>query len=333
MINMLVTGGCGFIGSNFIEYMLKKYDDIKLTNIDNMQHHDTIYNHNYLKGRFKRYHHVFGSINDQLLIDKLVKNSDYIVHFAAETHVDASLIVPENFLDTNINGTLTILEAMRRMWSDRCSGERKFIYVSTDEVYGSLALDDDTKFTEESKLDPLNPYSISKLAAERMAYVYKKTYGLPIMITRCSNNYGIRQFSDKFIPKVILGCKHLTEIPIYGTGLNVRNWLHVKDHCRALDMILRSNFDQYDDSVFNIGSDLILDNNTLVDIIINLIRQRYDINGVTLTNLVRHIEDRPGHDLKYHLSYDRIKKVLGWSPMYIDFNVNMIEIINWYYTR
>lgn len=325
MKTYLVTGGAGFIGSIFIKYMLNKYEDINIINIDMLTYAGNLEN---LKAIEKDTHYTFikGDICSTELLDNLFKEHDidYVVNFAAETHVDRSIHSPELFVKTNVLGTVNVLNCAKEAWKTD-SGWRegvKFLQVSTDEVYGSLG--DTGYFTENSPLDPRSPYSASKAGADMMVKAYYATYNMPINITRCSNNYGPSQYTEKLIPLLITNCIDHKNLPIYGDGLNIRDWLYVEDHCKAIDAVLRSGIVG---EVYNIGGHNEKTNIEIAKIIIKYLNENYD-NTIT-ESLIKYVEDRKGHDKRYAIDSSKISNELCWQPE-TPFENGIIKTIQWY---
>lgn len=310
-MNILVTGGAGFIGSNFVHYMLKKYPNYKIINLDLLTYAGNIHN---LDDVIDNPNHIFvkGNITNKELVRNLVKEHDitHFVNFAAESHVDRSILNPEIFVETNIQGTLALLNVAKEM------GIEKYLQVSTDEVYGSLGAEG--YFTEETPLAPNSPYSASKTGADLLVRAYYETYGMNVNITRCSNNYGPYHFPEKLIPLMITNGMDDKELPIYGDGLNIRDWLHVEDHCQAIELVLHKGLKG---EVYNIGGHNERTNNDIVDIIVEQI-------GVP-RELITYVDDRLGHDKRYAIDPTKLKTELGWEPKYT-FDTGIIETIEWY---
>lgn len=295
-MKLLIPGGAGFIGSNFVHYILEKYPDYEVINLDALTYAGSLEN---LKEVMDNPRHKFiqGRIEDGKLVDELMTNVDIVINFAAESHVDRSIIEPQIFIRTNILGTQVLLDAV--LWHK----VKLFYQISTDEVYGALKLESKEKFTEDYPLRPNSPYSASKAAADLLVQAYHRTYGLPVVISRCSNNYGPKQHPEKFLPTVILNALQDRPIPIYGDGLYVRDWIHVLDHCRAIDLIMhRGRVSE----VYNIGA-----NNEWANI--DLARKILKVIGKP-ESLLQSIQDRPGHDRRYAISAGKIRKELGWQP-------------------
>jgi len=313
---ILVTGGAGFIGSNYVRHTLAAHADVHVTNLDKLTYAGNLENLKDLE-HDPRYEFALGDVSDATLVAHLLQemNPDAIVNFAAETHVDRSLLGALPFIQTNVCGTLTLLEAARRCWSGR-EGEHRFVQISTDEVYGDLG--DAGRFTEQSPLAPNNPYSASKASADLLCRAYFSTYGLPIVITRCSNNYGPYQFPEKLIPLMIYRASTDQPLPIYGDGSNVRDWIHVQDHCRAIDSVLSRGIPG---EVYNIGANSELRN-------IDLVRRICTLLGRPET-LIEFVRDRPGHDRRYAIDPTKLRRELGWAPQ-IPFAQGLEETVQWY---
>ena len=312
-MKLLITGGAGFIGSNFVSYVLSTYPECDVINLDALTYAGNLGN---LEGVMDNSRHRFvqGRIEDGVLVDELMEGIDVVINFAAESHVDRSIVEPQVFIETNVLGAQVLLDAALR---HRVS---LFFQISTDEVYGALELNSTEKFTEGSAIRPNSPYAASKAAADLLTRAYHCTYGLPIVISRCSNNYGLRQHPEKFIPTVILNALHGNPIPIYGDGLYVRDWIHVLDHCRAIDLIMnRGKVGE----VYNIGNDNEWSN-------IELARKILQIMGKP-QDLLKSVQDRPGHDRRYALDSSKIEE-LGWRPEY-SFKKALKLTIEWYITN
>lgn len=328
MKTYLVTGGAGFIGSNFVQYMLAHHSDISIINVDKLTYAGNLENLVLVEDD-ARYFFELVDIRDKIAIERLFDSykPDYVVNFAAESHVDRSIETPEIFADTNVCGTLVLLNSSKAAWqgADGGFGNHKFLQVSTDEVYGSLALDEpDRFFTESTPINPHSPYAASKAAADLFVLAYKDTYQLPVNITRCSNNYGPYQFPEKLIPLMINNTLLRKELPVYGDGLNVRDWLYVEDHCKAIDLVMQGGSDG---EVYNIGGHNERPNIAIVKAIIDYIRQRVD-SGVSEA-LIKYVEDRKGHDRRYGIDPKKIRQDLGWYPE-TDFETGIVKTIEWY---
>lgn len=326
MKTYLVTGGAGFIGSNFILYMLGKYRDIRILNVDALTYAGNLAN---LKAVEEDERHVFiqGDITDMTTLRRVFEEHeiDYVVNFAAESHVDRSLTDPGIFARTNILGTLNLLDLAKGHWaigSDTYREGVKFLQVSTDEVYGSLG--PEGFFVEDTPLDPHSPYSASKTSADLFVKAYSDSFKLPVNITRCSNNYGPYQFPEKLIPLMINNCLNHKQLPVYGDGMQVRDWLYVEDHCKAIDMVLAEG---RPGEVYNIGGHNERPNVFIVNSIIAYIHDHVD-ERVT-PGLIRHVEDRKGHDRRYGIDPSKIKADLGWYPE-TSFEAGIVKTIQWY---
>ena len=324
MKNILVTGGAGFIGSNFIKYMLSTYE-YYIINLDALTYAGNLDNLDDVKNS-KNYSFEKGDITDRDLVDKLFEKYDIdtVINFAAESHVDRSIENPQIFLTTNILGTQVLLDTAMKYWKLRpedkyCREYKKgvkYVQISTDEVYGTLG--NEGGFTEETPLAPNSPYSASKASADLIVRAYYKTYGIPINITRCSNNYGPYQFPEKLIPLMINNCLNDKSLPIYGDGMQIRDWLHVKDHCTGIDAVLhRGALGE----VYNIGGN---NEKANIEIVKLIIRQL----GKT-EKLIQYVQDRPGHDRQYAIDNTKITREIGWKPSYT-FEQGMKETIEWY---
>lgn len=310
-MNVLVTGGAGFIGSNFVHYILKNYPEYKVINLDLLTYAGNIHN---LDDVMDNPNHVFvqGNITNKELVRHLVNEHEitHFVNFAAESHVDRSILNPEIFVETNIQGTLALLNVAKEMKIE------KYLQVSTDEVYGSLG--EEGYFTEETPLAPNSPYSASKTGADLLVRSYYETYGMNVNITRCSNNYGPYHFPEKLIPLMITNGMDNKELPIYGDGLNVRDWLHVQDHCQAIDLVLHKGLKG---EVYNVGGHNERTNNEIVDIIVEELGLSHD--------LIKYVDDRLGHDKRYAIDSIKLETELGWKPKYT-FDTGIMETIKWY---
>ncbi|PEU26752.1 dTDP-glucose 4,6-dehydratase [Bacillus wiedmannii] len=310
-MNILVTGGAGFIGSNFVHYMLQNYETYKIINYDALTYSGNLNNVKSLQG-YPNYSFVKGEIQNGELLEHVIKERDVhvIVNFAAESHVDRSIENPIPFYDTNVIGTVTLLELVKKY------PHIKLVQVSTDEVYGSLGKTG--RFTEETPLAPNSPYSSSKASADMIALSYYKTYQLPVIVTRCSNNYGPYQYPEKLIPLMVTNALEGKKLPLYGDGLNVRDWLHVTDHCSAIDVVLHKG---RTGEVYNIGGNNEKTNVDVVEQIISLLgKTKEDIAYVT---------DRLGHDRRYAIDAQKMKNELGWEPQYT-FEQGLKETVEWY---
>lgn len=326
MKTYLVTGGAGFIGSNFVNYMLKKYDDVKIVNVDCLTYAGNLENLKDVENN-KNYKFVKANICDREVIRKvfLEDDIDYVVNFAAESHVDRSIKDPEIFVESNVKGTVNLLNVAKEFWTvgdDKYKENCKFLQVSTDEVYGSLG--EQGYFMETTPLCPHSPYSASKAAADMLVKAYFDTFKFPINITRCSNNYGPYQFPEKLIPLIINNTLQHKNLPVYGDGLNVRDWLFVEDHCKAIDMVIKEG---KLGEVYNVGGHNERTNITIVKTIINHIKDVVDPS--VSENLITYVQDRKGHDRRYGIDPEKIKNDLGWYPE-TTFEVGIKKTIDWY---
>jgi len=329
MQNILVTGGAGCIGSNFIRFLLKTKPDAKIINLDALTYAGSQENIKELPSD----NHTFfqGNICDKDLLHATLRKYqiDTIVHFAAETHVDRSIYGPGQFVETNIVGTFTLLEAARNYWLDENElplDSVRFHHISTDEVFGSLK-EGQPSWTEETPYAPNSPYSASKAASDHLVRSYGHTYGLPFTLTNCSNNYGPYQFPEKLIPLMILNALELKPLPVYGDGQQIRDWLHVEDHCEAIYLVLTSGADG---STYNIGGDNQPTNLTIVETICDIldeIRPRDD--GASYHELIQFVKDRPGHDRRYAMNSGKIQRELGWYPRR-SLTEGLRDTIEWY---
>lgn len=311
MQNLLVTGGCGFIGSNFIRDELDRYPELSITNIDQLTYAGNLANLADLDGH-DRYAFERGNICDREFVERVLSQRpfDAVVNFAAESHVDRSILDSGPFVQTNIVGTQVLLDA------SRARNIPRFLQVSTDEVYGSLG--PEGKFTEETPLAPNSPYSASKTAADVLVRSYFHTFGFPAIITRCSNNYGPYQFPEKLIPLFISNCLNDLPLPVYGTGENVRDWIHVLDHCRGIDAALRNG---QPGEVYNFGGSHEVTNLELTHTLLELLEKP--------KSLIQFVTDRPGHDLRYAIDYSKATRELGWKPE-VEFRDGLQNTIDWY---
>ena len=326
MKTYLVTGGAGFIGSNFVSYMLNKYSDVKIINVDKLTYAGNLEN---LKSVESNPNYVFvqADICDKEAIQSLFDqyDIDYVVNFAAESHVDRSITNPEIFVQTNVLGTVNLLNIAKNAWAvgdDQYKDGVKFMQVSTDEVYGSLGAEG--FFMETTPLDPHSPYSSSKASADLFVKAYSDTYKLPVNITRCSNNYGPYQFPEKLIPLMINNTLQHKELPIYGDGMQIRDWLYVEDHCKAIDMVVRGG---KLGEVYNVGGHNERPNIVIVKTILEYVKENVD--PAVGEHMMKHVADRKGHDRRYGIDPEKIKRDLGWYPE-TTFEVGIKKTIQWY---
>jgi dTDP-glucose 4,6-dehydratase len=307
MTRYLVTGGAGFIGSHFLHQLLEQDADASVVNLDLLTYAGNPENVEDLKVDH-RYQFVHGDICDRDLVDRLMRDTDVVVHFAAESFVDRSIYGAENFIRTDVLGTFVLLECARKY------DVRRFIHISTDEVYGACH---GGSFHEEDALKPTNPYAASKAGADRLAYSFFKTYDLPVIITRASNNYGPRQYPEKLIPLFVTNALQDAPLPVYGDGMQVRDWLHVSDHCKAVLLLLKEGTPG---EVYNIGSGSEVPNLRITEMILQFLEKP--------ASLIRHVNDRPGHDRRYSMKCEKLRN-LGWSPS-INLTQGLQGTVQWY---
>ncbi len=309
-MKLLITGGAGFIGSNFIHYILKKYPEDSAVNLDALTYAGNIENLKLIEND-PRYTFVRGDICDEKLVNKLVADVDAVVHFAAESHVDRSIIDASAFIRTNVLGTQTLLDAARQ------NGNKRFHHVSTDEVFGSLA-PSDAPFNETTPYDPRSPYSASKAGSDHLVRAAWHTHGLPITISNCSNNYGFYHFPEKLIPLAITNVLNDKKVPVYGDGMQVRDWLFVEDHCRAIDLILRQG---KSGETYCVGG---ASERTNLDVITSLLKiLKKDESSI------EYVTDRLGHDRRYAIDFSKIKNELGWQPE-VTFEEGLLQTVEWF---
>jgi dTDP-glucose 4,6-dehydratase len=306
----LVTGGAGFIGTNFINYLLDKYPDCSVVNLDKLTYagNSASLEHLEATGRYKL---VQGDICNPQTVRPLVDECDVIVNFAAESHVDRSITGPRAFVETNILGTQTLLDAA-------LESKKRFHHISTDEVFGSLENDSQAKFSETTSYDPRSPYSASKAASDHLVRAYFHTFGLPVTITNCSNNYGPYQHPEKFIPNMVIKAIRSQPLPIYGTGENIRDWIHVKDHCAAVDLVVQKG---KIGQTYLAGGDAEMKNIEVAKQILALLKKD--------DSLINFVKDRPGHDFRYAVDSSKIQKELGWQRQY-SFEEGLKQTVDWY---
>tara|TARA_B110000014_G_scaffold257891_1_gene243148 strand:+ start:796 stop:1797 length:1002 start_codon:yes stop_codon:yes gene_type:complete len=307
-MKILVCGGAGFIGSAFIRNYLKNNPENEVTNLDSLTIGSNLKNLQEIE-KNKNYQFIKDNIKNQKIVDDLAKNVDVIVNFAAESHVDRSIANPKTFLDTNILGTYSLLEATKKY-------DNLFIHVSTDEVYGDAENED--SFTEKSIVNPSNPYSATKASSDHLVSAYYRTYGIKCITTRCTNNFGPYQFPEKLIPKTIIRAKKDLKIPLYGNGEQIRSWIYVYDHVQAIEeLISNGKFGE----VYNITAWNEITNKTIVENILKLLNKSKD--------LIENVEDRPGHDKRYSIDASKIQKEIKWKPKF-DFNESLKDTVEWY---
>ncbi len=325
---VLVTGGCGFIGANFIHLARKTKDEWRIINLDKLTYAGNLDNLRDIR-EGSGYRFIKGDICDRELVDSIFREEkiDTVVHFAAESHVDRSISGPAEFIRTNITGTFTLLEAAKQAWvdGDRDLTNCRFLHVSTDEVYGSLG--ETGYFTEKTPYDPRSPYSSSKASSDHLVRAYFHTYGLPILITNCSNNYGPYQFPEKLIPLVFNNCLQGKELPVYGDGGNVRDWLYVEDHCQAIIRVLE---DGREGESYNIGGNNEEKNITIVELLCDLLDEKMPLKSIkSRRSLITFVTDRLGHDRRYAIDASKIMKELNWRPS-VTFEQGIRKTIDWY---
>ena len=311
-MKLLITGGAGFIGSNFVLYWMKKYPNDQVVNLDSLTYAGNLENLQEVENN-PNYKFVKGDICNLDTVDKATQGIDIIVHFAAESHVDRSIKEPAPFITTNVVGTQLLLDVALK------NRVKKFHHISTDEVYGELNLEDTIKFNERTNYSPRSPYSASKAASDHLVRAYHSTYGLPITITNCSNNFGPYQFPEKFIPLAITNILEDKKVPVYGDGLYVRDWLYVTDHCRAIDLVLKKG---------KIGETYLVGGMTNDISNVEVIKKILKIMGKD-EGFIEHVKDRPGHDRRYAVNWSKIKRELGWKPLH-DFDEWLEKTIEWY---
>ena len=327
-MKLLITGGAGFIGSNFILNRIEKGDQV--VNLDKLTYSGNLNNLVSVQNR-ENYSFVRGDIGDKSLVRKIFSECrpDAVVNFAAETHVDRSVIDPESFVRTNVLGTSNLLLETLEYWKSLSQEEKakfRFHHISTDEVYGSLGFEDPA-FTENTADAPNSPYSASKASSDHFVRAFHETYGLPTLISNCSNNYGPRQFPEKLIPLMVLNAIEGKPLPIYGNGKNIRDWLHVFDHCDAISLILEKS---KPGECYNVGGNSEKNNLEVVAAIINVLDQEVPRpDGKSYSEQIHFVKDRPGHDLRYAINADKIKKDLGWTPKF-NFDQGIRETVLWY---
>ncbi|MDR1388579.1 MAG: dTDP-glucose 4,6-dehydratase [Treponema sp.] len=340
--NVLVTGGSGFIGTNFIRFLFNREQGVsgdgfqdkapeaefsgRVINLDSLSYAGNPANLSDIEAEYggKRYFFIKGGIGDSGLLDSLFGDYgvDTVVHFAAESHVDRSILGPRVFIETNVLGTFNLLEAARKHWKDR--SETRFHQISTDEVYGSL--EESGAFTEDTAYAPRSPYSASKAAGDHLVYSYFHTYGLPVTLSNCSNNYGPFQFPEKFIPLMIQNILEGKALPVYGDGKNIRDWVHVYDHNRAVYLVLTCG---KTGEKYNIGGENEWENRTLLDAIIKTVSQKAGREEASVRAAITYVKDRPGHDRRYAINCGKIKRELGWKRI-MNFEAGLEQTVDWY---
>ena len=326
-MNILVTGGAGFIGSNFLNLFVLRYPEHNFINFDKLTYAANLLN---LKDIENSPNYTFeqGDIADHSQVTKIfaLHNPDIIIDFAAESHVDRSILGPAEFVQTNIIGTFNLLEACRKNWSDSLKKNKLFHHVSTDEVYGSLSLNDTNLFTEMTSYAPHSPYSASKASSDHLVRAYYHTYGIPIKITNCSNNYGPYQFPEKLIPLMILNALNNKPLPVYGKGENIRDWLYVENHCEAIWTVIQKG---KIGETYNIGGNNEWKNIDIVNKICDILAEEFKKDPIKFKKLITFVKDRPGHDLRYAIDSTKIKNELHWQPEET-FETGLKKTIRWY---
>ncbi len=332
---MLVTGGAGFIGSNFITYFMQKYPNVKVVNLDKLTYAGSMDNLSEVIDK-PNFNHITGDICDEHLLSDIfaMYEIDCVVHFAAESHVDNSVTGPAAFVQTNVVGTFTLLQSALHAWMNGPQQVKpgkehcRFHHISTDEVYGALG--SSGSFSESTAYAPNSPYSATKASSDFLVRAYHRTYGLNVTTSNCSNNYGPRQHIEKLIPKTIRCILNNEPIPVYGSGTNIRDWLYVIDHCCAIDTIIRCG---KSGETYNVGTDNELDNMTLIKAICELMDKKVPSpNGKPYASLIEHVADRPGHDFRYSVNASKLKAQTHWQPQY-HFNEALEQTVDWYIAK
>jgi dTDP-glucose 4,6-dehydratase len=330
MRKLLVTGGAGFIGSNFVRYLLKTEPDVQLFNLDALTYAGSLLNLNDLPDP-ERHTFIRGDICDRALVDEIIRDQkiETIVHFAAETHVDRSILGPGQFIQTNVIGTYTLLEAARQAWLvDKIlpRDQVHFHHVSTDEVYGTLS-PSDPAFSETTPYSPRSPYSASKASSDHLVRAYHHTFGLPVTLTNCSNNYGPYQFPEKLIPLMIMNAVEGRSLPVYGDGRQIRDWLYVEDHCEAIWLVTNRGSQG---ETYNVGGNNQPTNLEIIDQICTGLDQKLPQSApIPHKKLIQYVTDRPGHDRRYAMNIQKISSELGWTPRH-DLNSGLDQTLDWY---
>lgn len=311
-MKILVTGGAGFIGSNFILYWMKNYPQDQIVNLDSLTYAGNLENLKEVEGN-PNYKFIHGNICDLSIVDQAINGVDMVVHFAAESHVDRSILKPSDFIVTNVVGTQVLLDAALK------HKVKRFHHISTDEVFGSLDLENESKFNERTNYKPNSPYSASKAGSDHLVRAYRETFGLPITITNCSNNFGSYQFPEKFIPLAITNILEGKKVPVYGDGLYVRDWLYVADHCRAIDLVLTRG---------KVGETYLVGGMSKDISNLEVIKKMLKIMGKDESS-IEYVKDRPGHDRRYAVDWSKIQNELGWKPEH-NFDEWLEKTIAWY---
>lgn len=324
MRSILISGGAGFIGSHLVRLMVNKYPEYRIINLDKLTYAGNLENLRDVENK-ENYLFIKADINDEKAIQQVFDDHtiDGVIHLAAESHVDRSISNPTEFIYTNIVGTVNLLNAARHQWQDNADGKR-FYHVSTDEVYGSLG--DTGLFTESTPYDPRSPYSASKASSDHLVRAYHHTFKLPVVISNCSNNYGGYQFPEKLIPLMIHNIKNNKPLPVYGKGLNVRDWLYVEDHAEAIDLIFHQG---KEGETYNIGGNNEWKNIDLVKLLCSIMDTKLDREQGTSEKLITYVTDRAGHDLRYAIDSSKLQSELGWEPS-LQFNEGLEKTVDWY---
>ncbi len=321
---ILITGGAGFIGSHVVEHMVKSYPNYKIVNLDALTYAGNLENLKSVEGA-ENYHFVKGDICDAEILKELFEKEKFtgVIHLAAESHVDRSITNPLEFIQTNVLGTVNLMQAAMNAWKDDFEGKR-FYHISTDEVYGSLGKEG--LFKESTPYDPKSPYSASKAGSDHFVRAYANTYGFPVVISNCSNNYGPRQFPEKLIPLFINNIRHMQPLPVYGDGQYIRDWLHVHDHAKAIDKVYHEG---KLGETYNIGGWNEWANIDLIHVLIKEVDAQLGRDSGASESLITFVKDRPGHDKRYAIDAQKIKDDLGWTPDYT-FEEGLKETVAWY---
>ncbi|NLR93083.1 dTDP-glucose 4,6-dehydratase [Flammeovirga agarivorans] len=336
MTSILITGGAGFIGANFVPFFLKKYQDYNIVNLDKLTYAGDLSNLSEIEANHSRYTFIQGDICDRQLIEELFEQYDIrgVIHFAAESHVDNSISGPEAFINTNVNGTFTLIDVARKYWMNAPFEYKKeykncrFHHISTDEVYGTLG--ETGLFTEDTPYAPNSPYSASKASSDLIVRSYFHTYGMQVVTTNCSNNYGPKQHKEKLIPTIIRKALAEESIPIYGDGKNVRDWLYVLDHCKGIDLVYHKG---KVGETYNIGGRNERNNLYIVDKICSILDSKQPLsNGKSYKELITFVKDRPGHDKRYAIDATKIENQLNWKADE-DFESGIVKTVDWYLRR
>lgn len=324
-VRILVTGGCGFIGANFLLRYVAELPDAQFLNLDKLGYAGNPRSLVGIQDR-KNYQFIKADLGDADATHQIVREFDptHILHFAAETHVDRSIKSPRPFIESNVVGTFNLLEAARDCWNGQFEG-RRFHHVSTDEVFGELG--DEGAFTESTAYDPRSPYSASKASSDHLVRAWNQTFGLPITITNCSNNYGPYQFPEKLIPVVTLNAFEGKPIPVYGKGSNIRDWLHVGDHCEAIMQVVQHG---RDGETYTVGGNAERTNLQVVEAICQAVAEIKGVDTQDILSLIEFVKDRPGHDFRYAIDASKIQNELGWQPRHT-FGQGLVETVRWYY--